>query len=314
MKKSSKDSTSNLFNRYIWLVDIIYRRGKVTFEEINEYWLRSSLNLNGEDIPLRTFHNHRKAIEQMFDIIIECDKRNGYKYYIENSDDIQQGGTRSWLLNTFAINNLINESHKLKNRIQFEQIPSGQEYLAIIIEAMRDNLSIELTYQSYWRDTPSTFVIEPYFVKVFKQRWYVIAYSQGIDKMMIYALDRIQYLRTTDDKFEYPISFDPNEYYASCFGVINNDDSKPIHIRIKTSENQAKYLRSLPLHHSQEEINVNAESFVFQYYIQPTFDFRKELLSMGSEIEVIKPGWFRNEVKALIQEMGNLYSNKENII
>ena len=76
-KRSSKDTMSNLFNRYVWLVDIIYRRGEITFEEINEYWQRSLLNMDGEDIPLRTFHNHRKAIEQMFDINIECDKRNG---------------------------------------------------------------------------------------------------------------------------------------------------------------------------------------------------------------------------------------------
>ena len=67
-KKSSKDTASNLFNRYIWLVDIIYRRGSITFEEINASWQRSMLNLDGDDLPLRTFHNHRKAIEQMFDI------------------------------------------------------------------------------------------------------------------------------------------------------------------------------------------------------------------------------------------------------
>jgi hypothetical protein len=124
-KKNSKDSTSNLFNRYVWLVDIIYRRGKITFEEINEYWQRTLLNIDREDLPLRTFHNHRQAIEQMFDINIECDKRNGYKYYIENTDDMEHGGVRSWLLNTFAVNNLINESHKLKRRILFEKIPSG---------------------------------------------------------------------------------------------------------------------------------------------------------------------------------------------
>jgi len=113
-RKSSKENTSNLFNRYVWLVDIIYRRRKIKFEEINECWQRSSLNIEGKDLPLRTFHNHRQAIEQMLDITIECDKRNGYKYYIENADDIERGGVRSWLLNTFAINNLINESHKLK--------------------------------------------------------------------------------------------------------------------------------------------------------------------------------------------------------
>jgi hypothetical protein len=49
----------------------------------------------GEEIPLRTFHNHRHAIEELFDINIECDRRNGYVYYIENTDDIEKGGVRS---------------------------------------------------------------------------------------------------------------------------------------------------------------------------------------------------------------------------
>ena len=81
---------------------------------------------NGEDMALRTFHHHRHAIEEIFDINIECDKRNGYCYYIENADDIEKGGIRNWLLNTFAVNNLINESHHLKHRILFEKSPHAK--------------------------------------------------------------------------------------------------------------------------------------------------------------------------------------------
>lgn len=102
--------TKDLFDKYIWLVDTIYRAGKITFEEINERWLRSRLS-EGEDIPLRTFHNWRITIEQVFDININCNRKGGYYYYIENADDMQKGGIRNWLLNTFAVNNLINESH-----------------------------------------------------------------------------------------------------------------------------------------------------------------------------------------------------------
>ncbi len=79
----------DLFNRYIWLVDTIYQADGITFEEINEKWLRNSMS-EGLDLPLKTFHNHRKAIENTFDINILCDKRGGYKYYIENVDDIEK--------------------------------------------------------------------------------------------------------------------------------------------------------------------------------------------------------------------------------
>lgn len=81
----------DLFNKYIWLVDTIYKAGRITLEEVNERWLRNEMS-GGEEIPLRTFHNHRKAIEEIFDINIECNKRGGYYYYIENAEDIEKGG------------------------------------------------------------------------------------------------------------------------------------------------------------------------------------------------------------------------------
>ncbi|WP_298062784.1 hypothetical protein [uncultured Rikenella sp.] len=124
-RSSSKNNAGVLFNRYVWLVDTIYRAGRISFEEINERWLRSSLNDTGEELPIKTFHNHKNAIQQMFDIDIACDRRNGYVYYIEHAEDMEQSGVRTWLLNTFAVNHLINESHYLKRRILFEEIPSG---------------------------------------------------------------------------------------------------------------------------------------------------------------------------------------------
>lgn len=98
----------------------------------------------------------------MFDINIECNKRAGYYYYIENADDIDKDKIKKWLLNTFAINNLANESHRLKQRILFEDIPSGKQYLSSIIEAMLENRIIEITYQSYWKEEANTFTIEPF--------------------------------------------------------------------------------------------------------------------------------------------------------
>lgn len=126
-RTSSKSNAAMLFNRYVWLVDTIYRAGRITFEEINERWQRSSLNETGEELPLKTFHNHKNAIQQMFDINIECDRRGGYLYYIEHAEDMEQGGVRTWLLNTFAVNHLINESHHLKRRILSRKFPPDSD-------------------------------------------------------------------------------------------------------------------------------------------------------------------------------------------
>lgn len=306
-RKSSKENTSNLFNRYVWLVDTIFRSGKITFEEINNKWLDSSLNNDGDNLPLKTFHNHRNAVQQMFDVNIECDRRAGYVYYIENSDDMERGGVRSWLLNTFAINNLINESHKMKHRIIFEHIPSGQQFLPSIIEAMRDNLTFEMTYKSFGREQAKTFEVEPYCVKVFKQRWYLVAKSVHYDHLRIYALDRISSMNETLNSFTIPEEFNAEEYFYECYGIINDENIEGQFIKIKVDSFQAKYFKALPLHHSQEEIEQTLEYSVFQYYLKPTFDFRQELLSKGAEVIILSPQWFRDEVSNISKVMCNNY-------
>lgn len=287
----------DLFNRYIWLVDTIYRADGITFEEINEKWLRSSMS-EGLDLPLKTFHNHRKAIEDMFDINIVCDKRGGYKYYIENADDMEKGGVRTWLLNTFAVNNLINESHHLKRRIVFEQIPSGQNFLTPVIEAMRDGMSIEIKYKSFWRQDEYTTEVEPYFVKVFKQRWYLIARNKIKDAIRIYALDRIRALSQTGNAFVMPKDFSPEEYFYNSFGIISQDNCPPEIVELKVYGTQKEYFRTLPLHHSQEEVE-NADGYsIFRYYLSPTYDFIQEILSHGCEVEVLSPQHLRDEVRS----------------
>ncbi len=286
----------DLFNRYIWLVDTIYQADGITFEEINEKWTRNSMS-GGEDIPLKTFHNHRKAIEEIFDINIICDKKNGYRYYIENVDDMQKGGVRTWLLNTFAVNNLINESHHLKRRIIFEQIPSGQKFLTPVIVAMRDGNTLEVTYKSFWKQDEYTTEVEPYFVKVFRQRWYMVARNVYKDAIRIYALDRIRDLRQTEKVFTIPQDFSAEDYFYNAFGIIIEDGCPPETIELKVYGMQREYFRTLPLHHSQTEIETKEEYSVFRYRMSATYDFMQEILSHGCDVEVLAPGHLRDDIR-----------------
>ncbi|WP_302366097.1 YafY family protein [uncultured Alistipes sp.] len=313
-RSSSKSNAATLFNRYVWLVDTIYRAGRITFEEINERWQRSSLNETGEELPLKTFHNHKNAIQQMFDINIECDRRGGYLYYIEHAEDMERGGVRTWLLNTFAVNHLINESHHLKRRILFEEIPSGQRFLTQIIEAMRDNRTLEMSYQSFWDETTHTFEVAPYCVKVFRQRWYVVACSASDDRLRIYALDRIRELRTSEHLFILPDDFDPQAYFANSFGIAVDESYKPEQVRVRVSGIQRHYLRTLPLHASQQEIEITNDSSVFEFYLRPTLDFQQELLTHAAntdgQIEVLKPQWLREQMEQIGLNLFNTHSIK----
>ena len=77
----------NLLNKYVWLVETIYKAKRITFEEINEKWLENDIS-EGVELALRTFHKWRIAVEEMFGLIIECERKGGYHYYIANTHNV----------------------------------------------------------------------------------------------------------------------------------------------------------------------------------------------------------------------------------
>lgn len=298
----------NLLNKYVWLVETIYKAKKITYEEINRRWLDNDMSEN-KPLPIRTFHKWRIAIEEMFGLIIENENSGQYRYYIENADELKSGSLRSWLFNTLTVSNLLMESVSIKDKILFEEIPDGQQYLPTILNALKKNTVLEITYQSYLRDEANTFPVEPYCLKAFKQRWYLVARSPYYDKVMIYALDRIHSLKAMDESFKYPENFMPEEYFDDCFGIIADHSIKIETVKLKVSAGQSNYLRSLPLHWTQEETERNDEYSIFTLRLRPTYDFLQEILMMGSDVEVLTPVRFRSDIAEIVEKMWNKYKD-----
>ena len=296
----------NYFNRYVWLIDTINRHGHISRKELSDLWEDSPLNETGEELYERTFHNHREAILDTFGIEIKCDRSLGY--YIANSDDLEGDGIRQWLLESLSMNNLLNESSDMRDRILFEKIPSSQKWLPVIVNAMRDKKTVEVTYQSFTRDEPTTFTAHPYCLKLFKQRWYLMARSENYTDPWIYSLDRIRDIEELDTALDMPADFDAADYFSRYFGIITRADSPVELVRLKVDADQVNYFRSLPLHTSQQEIETTADYSVFQYRLVPTFDFRQEILSHGPAVEVLGPEELRDEIKADIAKMYKNYA------
>lgn len=306
---------ATLFNRYIWLVDTILSAGNISLEEINRRWQYSQYNDKHErEIPDRTFHRHKEAIQSMFGIEIRCNRADS-TYYIANADDLERGSVRTWLLNTFAVNRLINESRQIKQRILFEEIPSGQRFLTQIIEAMREGHTMEITYQSFWKEAASTFEVEPYCVKVFRQRWYVVARSTSDTQLRIYSLDRIHELRTTENNFVIPEDFDPQTYFADSFGIAVDEDYDVESVRFKVSGVQRQYIRTLPLHASLRETEITDNYSIFEVRLRPTLDFQQALLSNAAntdgQIEVLQPAWLRDKMRQIGLNLYNSHNTNQ---
>ena len=153
-----------------------------------------------------------------------------------------------------------------------------------------------MTYQGFGKPHPSTFPIEPYCLKMFKQRWYVLAYAPDIDKLWVYALDRIHAIEPTKKKYQLPEDFDAERFFRDAYGVtVLDDKQQPEKIVISIDEYQANYLRTLPLHPSQKEIEPINGYPAFSFYLYPADEFLRELYAYGSDLEVHEPKWLRED-------------------
>lgn len=290
-----------MLKRYLWLVDLLNRTKGLTREQINSRWAASWLNEKKEtQIPERTFHRHKDAVKELFDIDIICDRANGHIYRIANMEDAK--GLQQWVLNAFSLNNMVQESQGLSDRILFEDIPSGLEFLTGIVTAMQENKVIEIEYCKFG-GTPYSFELEPYCLKVSAQRWYVTGRnSRG--NIRTYGLDRVANLHITDKTFSMPSDFDAKQYFAYCVGVTVGVDEPEI-VEILVQDGQQNYVRSLPIHGSQVEKVREEDYSIFSYYVRPSEDFEMAVKKYGSSAIVLKPRWLReqmiNEAKRLLE-------------
>ncbi len=304
----NNDRGQSLINKYVWVIETIYRRHKISYKDLNELWVRDRDISRGLDLPKRTFDNWRLVIADMFGIDISNENSGSYRYYIENEEDINENGIRSWLYNAFSVSNALANSQSIKDRILLEYIPSGQEYLHPIISAMKENSVLNITYHSYWKDVESNFDVQPYCVKLFRQRWYMVAKSTYYDEgPRIYSLDRIRELNTKDETFVMPKDWNAEDYFNGCFGIIADQSVEKQMVKLKATAIQAKYIRDLKIHESQKEIEHNEEYSIFTFNIRPQFDFQQEILKNGEEVEVLEPQWLRDEIAGKIKRMWERY-------
>lgn len=296
---------SNLLGRYLWEInELEYHPGGMTLEELNQRWRKCGL-YDGKEIIRKTWYAHRKQIGVQFGLDIEVDKPTN-KYYIKYPEDVGKTNLQNWMLNSFAVGNMLMQGKDLKDRIEYEKIPSGYEYLTDLIEAMRDNKVITITYQSFWNGKKATFDVKPYALKVFRQRWYLIADNTKFKQIRVYSLDRINGLEITAERFKMPKDFDVEKLFSPYIGV-SLDNVKTERVLIKVFDKQVLYFRSLPLHHSQREVEIKDKYSVFEYYIKPTYEFEQEILSHGEKVEVLKPTSLREKIKARLLEAAGKY-------
>lgn len=293
----------DLISRYIWIVDTLNRYGHLTRADINRLWMRSALS-DGKPMPERTFFHHRRAIEENFNIDINCDSLG--RYYIDDGGSRSTKAFTNMLLDSLAVGNTMREGQVASERIDVEEVPSAREFLAPVAEALRQNEKLVFTYAGFNRSRAEKgIVFHPYFMKRYKQRWYMVGLREKSGDIRTYALDRVRELRLLSEPFEMPADLSPDAIFGNIIGVTTS--KAPVRtVKIMATTTQAKYLRALPLHPSQSE-ELHDDYSIFTYQLKLNYELVHELLGYGDSVKVLSPPELRAMVTTQLTDTLALY-------
>ena len=295
-----------LIDKYIYLVQTFVEAGErgLSLREVADKWE----NRYGTEYPRRSFLNHRAAVEEIFGIAITCD-RSTNRYRINEAESaVDKREAVDYLINTFTVNSLLTlGKERLSGRVSVEDIPSGQQYLTSMMQALLENAELQIRYRKYLSEGEDLRVIRPYALKEFEKRWYVVAYSLDRKALRVYALDRITALERTGETFKMPAGFHVDEVFEASFGIYLPEEEPPVLVKLRTTLREAAYLQDLPLHPSQHLVKREGDHCIFALRVIPNPDFVMELLRHGNRLEVLEPASLRQTVQAELKQALALY-------
>lgn len=299
-------TSARVLQKYFWLLRTI-QSGPITRREIDDRWRRAAINEKHDDcIPESSFHHQRKEVENLFGVSIECNNDGGY--YIEQTSS-DMAAQQQWLLSSLTIGNTLQECEHLHGRILLEKIPGGTNFLATIVDAMESNCRVIIRYGSFVHE-PREFIFSPYAMRIYKQRWYAIGESSDHPgQTRVYAFDRFMQVSMTSSHFTIPAGFNAEKFFSDCYGVTVGTDAEVQDITVRIAKSGVPYLRTLPLHHSQKEVNTTPEYSDFQFHLAPNFEFTQEILARGAEAEVLAPESYRQKIAKTVASLYSKYNN-----
>jgi predicted DNA-binding transcriptional regulator YafY len=298
-------SKKQFVKRYLLIINKL-RKKACSFGEIQDHLQQQSeLDEESYEISIRTFQRDIKEIGSIYNIEISYNRsQNAYEIIQDANEDRSER-----LMESFEIFNVLNLSSSFQNHVIVEKRkPMGTENMNGLLHAIKNNFEITFTHEKHWEDEfKKSRTVYPLSLKEARNRWYLVAKDPKDNVVKTFGLDRISALQITNIKFIYPLDYQHDEKFKYSFGIITNE-VKPEIVKIALSQEQANYIKTLPLHYSQKIISESEKECVIELHLSPTYDFVMELLSMGSEVKVLEPKSLQEEIKMKLSQALNLYN------
>jgi predicted DNA-binding transcriptional regulator YafY len=298
-------------SRYLLIIKKLKSKPYATLEELQRYIDNKTDYLQMQDDTLnmgfskRTFQRDMKEIKNLFGIDIEYSRTN--KGYFINQNEMDNMNFQR-MMEAFDMFNSLNMAQDLSPFIHLEKRrPQGTENLYGLLHAIKNKLQIRFDYEKFWEEEISHRMAEPYGLKEFNNRWYVMAKDCKDGNVKSFALDRLSNLEITRTGFEFPGTYNVDENYRFCFGIISPNDEAPQDIILSFDPFQGKYIKTLPLHETQEVLIDNEEELQIKLKLCVTQDLIMELLSFGDDMKVLKPESLAEKIKKAHQKAFQQY-------
>lgn len=290
----------------LYLIDLLSRRGSMSLKEINEHFKYSSI-YDGEIIP-RTFARYKDFIELNFPCRIEYNAST--REYSLKRDTLygEDGSLYNYLLSAFHIESMTELAVKHRDKVKLLMPPTGVENVQTVLEAIDQSKGLLCDYFSFNKKTKKEHRLIPYFLKTWEQRWYLVAEPDNHHHgLSVFALERMDNLRLTEEKMQPSNDITVDEYFDGSFGVNHSDEQVPVRLVVKVYGSQADYVRALPIHESQREIETTEEYALFEYRVVPCYNLFQQLLWHRERLEVMEPASVREEMKSIVKSLAEIY-------
>jgi predicted DNA-binding transcriptional regulator YafY len=285
-------SKKNYIARYLLIIKKLRSKKHCSYEELKTYIEHQSqfLNSNDEEIDIhfskRTLQRDLKEIRSTFGIDVMYSKiEKGY--YI--SDDMDNLNFHR-MLESFDLLLSLDFAKEIKEYIVLENYTNKSTHLIKdIVESIKSRKEISFNYHKHFSENFENRKINPLAIKEFKHRWYVIGEDKKDEMIKSFGLDRVSGLVIGTRKFNYPKSFSAKDFYRDCFGIEKPHNEDPQEVILSFYPEQGNYIKTTPLHNSQEIIIDNEDELRVKLKVFISYDFIVELLSHGSTVKIIKP-------------------------
>lgn len=201
--------SAKIFNRYVWLLDLVARHNGIAYKDISHAWSQSSLNdLRGTPLPRRTFYNHIAAIKEMFDIDIVCQRHGDYNYVLQGVDGRELSEPQLQLLRQIRLNNAMATNPILNKRIVLDK-SMVYRHLNPLLEAMEESRCVKLMFRrpEEREIVRIEYIFEPYFIKQFKSDWFVVGRAVKQNTIRIFCFRHLYAIEPLDMTYSYPEEF-----------------------------------------------------------------------------------------------------------